>query len=236
MYFDSEETEKSFLYWRTLDPLSQEAKKLEREIWEGIFKVMQGIIFTKKYTRWFTIDECYSFSFLALMRVLPNYDPSFEGRGSKKDRFFNFISGVVDNSLRWSRLNALGYKKRHPNRTLTDDFANEDQDTFHVDYITSLLKLLQYRDHTKCRVLKDEMLSWIENYKSFEIRDFNAYFYKKHNVDYRWVQYPINKIRRDLKALIEQLDQSPQQSDKDKKSQNTHQKCNRSRACSHGRG
>jgi hypothetical protein len=198
-YFDAITVEPLILQWQKLDPKSPEARVIFTEITKPILAIINGIIFTHKFTIWEPFDDLQQTAFEAVMTALQRYNPNYsEFVGKQKDLLFNYVSLTAYRCLKF-------YTTRNKKHRITDSIDGLEEREYNQDNTTSLTidmfekyvrskeKLLLkfnrkvYSKHYLCKGgLLDIYFSCLRKYGFYNNKIYYAEvskYFKEHNVN-----------------------------------------------------
>ena len=147
--------------WR----LSPEGQKVANDMMIAFTKIIQGIIFTHKFTRFASYDDCLSIAYEAVWKALPKYDPEYINFKGNRATVFNFISLVSKKVLIYSTMRMSKLRERDSNQQFEDlscedslDFTQDIEDRDYVEKITSVMHNvvdLKYHSRMKSDIRKE---------------------------------------------------------------------------------
>jgi len=110
---------------RMSDPL---ARILYDKIFKEISKVINGIIFTHKYTIWEPYEDLFGEAAEACIKALPKFDPMFITSNGKNAILFNYMSITAKQCLKFYTIR----NQKHRNHSQIEDYAFLSKSEDHI--------------------------------------------------------------------------------------------------------
>ncbi len=173
---------------------------LKEKIFKEIGKIINGIIFTHRFTAWENYDDLYQEASEACLKALPRFNPEFVTSSGQKATAFNYFSLTAKRCLKFYTMK----NKKHRDNYDIEDYAHEityvnsdnlSQDFVHNEIIMNMKRVLDASKYKKFIPLIEILQEYLEKIGEYNKRDFFRFA-----KSYGWSP---NLIRKFLKIMFE---------------------------------
>lgn len=172
---------------------------LREKIFKEIGKIINGIIFTHRFTAWENYDDLYQEASEACLKALPKFNPNFITSSGQKATAFNYFSLTAKRCLKFYTIK----NKKHRDNYDIDDYSNsmthEDGHIsaafIHDEIIQNMKRLFDNNKYRKFIPLVEILQEYLEKIGEYNKRDFFRFA-----KSYGWSP---NLIRKFLKIMFE---------------------------------
>jgi hypothetical protein len=172
----------------------------EKILWE-VGKIVNGIIFTQKFTIWEPYDDLYQEAMEACTKALEKFNPYFVTSKGEYATAFNYFSLTAKRCLKFYTIRNQKNRKNHQiedyQHFLTEDLdiTESSKSLVSDSFINQLKKVFENQGHTKYIPLIDILEEYLNKIGDYNKRDF--FRFAKFN------GWSPNLIRKFLKILNE---------------------------------
>lgn len=180
------------------DETSFRMNLLKEKIFKEVIKIINGIIFTHKFTIWETYDDLFQEASEACIKALPKFDANFITSKGVKATAFNYFSLTAKRCLKFYTIR----NKDHRNHQQIEDhehllkYDNEFTEDIISENLIKEMKNILKKNHKKFLPLLDILSEYLIKFQTYNKRDFFRYA-----KSYGWSP---NLIRRFLKIIKEE--------------------------------
>ncbi len=173
---------------------------LKEKIFKEIGKIINGIIFTHRFTAWENYDDLYQEASEACLKALPKFNPEFITSSGQKATAFNYFSLTAKRCLKFYTMK----NKKHRDNYDIEDYAHEivygssdnlSQDFVHDEIIMNMKRVFDASKYKKFIPLVEILQEYLEKIGEYNKRDFFRFA-----KSYGWSP---NLIRKFLKIMFE---------------------------------
>lgn len=173
---------------------------LRGNIFKEIGKIINGIIFTHRFTAWENYDDLYQEASEACLKALPKFNPNFITSSGKKATAFNYFSLTAKRCLKFYTIK----NKKHRDNYAIDDYAYQlvsdgenhiSQSFIHEEIIQNIKRVFNTTKFKKFIPLIEILQEYLEKIGEYNKRDFFRFA-----KSYGWSP---NLIRKFLKIMAE---------------------------------
>ncbi len=173
---------------------------LKEKIFKEIGKIINGIIFTHRFTAWENYDDLYQEASEACLKALPKFDPNFITSSGQKATAFNYFSLTAKRCLKFYTIK----NKKHRDNYDISDYAHEmtygdgnhvSQNFIHNEIIINMKRVFEINKYKKFIPLVEILQEYLEKIGEYNKRDFFRFA-----KSYGWSP---NLIRKFLKIMFE---------------------------------
>lgn len=188
-------------FLKTIDRRDQwQMDLLKGKIFKEIGKIINGIIFTHRFTAWENYDDLYQEASEACLKALPKFDPNFITKSGQKATAFNYFSLTAKRCLKFYTMK----NKHHRDNYDIADYAHEitygdgdhiSQKFINNEIIMNIKKVFDTNKYKKFIPLVEILQEYLEKIGEYNKRDFFRFA-----KSYGWSP---NLIRKFLKIMFE---------------------------------
>lgn len=204
-YFDNEEVTKWIVEYLSYE--KEERKQLERPLYlreitlVEIGKIVNGIIFTQKFTIWEPYDDLYQEAMEACTKALEKFNPHFITTKGEYATAFNYFSLTAKRCLKFY---TIKNQKNRKNKAIEDyqpyltqemDITESSKSIVSESFVNQLKKIFKENGHTKFIPLVEILYEYLTKIGDYNKRDF--FRFAKFN------GWSPNLIRKFLKIMTE---------------------------------
>lgn len=175
---------------------------LHEKIFKEIGKIINGIIFTHRFTVWENYDDLYQEASEACLKALPKFNPEFITSQGKKATTFNYFSLTAKRCLKFYTIK----NKHNRDNYAIDDYAHQmvsdgdgdnhvSQSFIHSEIIQNIKRVFDTTKFKKFIPLVEILQEYLEKIGEYNKRDFFRFA-----KSYGWSP---NLIRKFLKIMVE---------------------------------
>lgn len=184
--------------------LKWKQEELKEKIFKEIGKIINGIIFTHKFTAWDNYDDLYQEAAEACIKALPKFNPNFITSNGTRATLFNYISLTAKRCLKFYTIKG----KKHRDNLQIEDYAfnlqyddsnHISQKMVHDEFIIVTKKIYSNSKYKKFLPLVEILHKYFVKIGDFSKRDFFRFA-----KSYGWSP---NLIRKFLKIMMEHQEQ-----------------------------
>ena len=145
-YFHEEIEHKRIVKYLSLDnrKLNPDAIQLRKDMSPGIGKIVKGIIYTHRYTKYDLYDDLYQHANMCCMEAIERFNPDYIiKRTGKKVSFFNYLSLTAKHSLRYFTIKQAKHRAVSglpQSHDFAEDTFNRNESLSHVDEFIKILR------------------------------------------------------------------------------------------------
>lgn len=187
MYFDIDKIQprvEEYTQCFTSEP--EKAKAIFKDIYPDLMNVINGVIFTHKFTRWAQVDDLQSVALEALLKPsgLANFNPNYTGfKGKKENLLFSYISLIAKRSMMYYTMKDRKYRGEQQfedydqttsfdyDNTIIDDLygytLNKFKDTRYYNCYIYLIKYLKINGRLDKRDFFNMLMKTLDSEKPF---------------------------------------------------------------------
>lgn len=173
---------------------------LKEKIFKEIGKIINGIIFTHRFTAWENYDDLFQEASEACLKALPKFDPEFITTKGQKATAFNYFSLTAKRCLKFY---TIKNKKHRDNYDIADytyqitcgDDNHMSQSFIHDEIIKNIKRVFGNNKYKKFIPLVEILQEYLEKIGEYNKRDFFRFA-----KSYGWSP---NLIRKFLKIMFE---------------------------------
>ncbi len=187
---------------------------LREQILKEVSKIINGIIFTHKFTVWEYYDDLFQEAAMACLKALDKFNPNYITSSGDKATAFNYFSLTAKRCLKFYTIrnkknrDNLGIEDHSSNLTVDDNTSRKDTEDF-IDNLVQETRLIFQKKHKKFNPLVDILDEYLHTMGSFNKRDFFRY-----SKSFGWSP---NLIRKFLKIIKDNKDELVDHIDSDLK-------------------
>jgi len=200
-YFNNEEVEKwtkqYFEYSEEERLFNKDARLLYDKIFIEINKIINGIIFTHKYTIWEPYEDLFAEAAEACIKALPKFDPTFITSDGKYATLFNYMSITAKQCLRFYTIR----NQKHRNHSQIEDYLHLSKTEDHISTkiaLDSLFRQLDIIFNSKKNKRFEKLSKHFKDYLEKMGGEFNKRDWFRYAKSLGWSP---NLIRKFLKIL-----------------------------------
>jgi hypothetical protein len=173
---------------------------LREKIFKEIGKIINGIIFTHRFTVWENYDDLYQEAAEACLKALPKFDPNFITSSGQRATAFNYFSLTAKRCLKFYTIK----NKKHRDNYDIDDYShtmtygdeNHISESFlHDEIIQNIKRVFEANKYKKFIPLVEILQEYLEKIGEYNKRDFFRFA-----KSYGWSP---NLIRKFLKIMVD---------------------------------
>ncbi len=173
---------------------------LREKIFKEIGKIINGIIFTHRFTVWENYDDLYQEASEACLKALPKFNPEFITSSGQKATAFNYFSLTAKRCLKFYTIK----NKKHRDNYDIDDYAhqmmcedngNASQEFIHNEVVMNIKRVFDSSKYKKFIPLVEILQEYLEKIGEYNKRDFFRFA-----KSYGWSP---NLIRKFLKIMLD---------------------------------
>ena len=208
-YYDNDVVQCKIVEYLGYEPeerkTDQHALKLRKEVLTEVGKIINGIIFTHKFTVWENYDDLYQEATEACIKALEKFNPEYVTTKGVKATSFNYFSLTAKRCLKFY---TIRNKKNRDNQHI-DNFAyklyiNEDHSsTINIvvqNFIDQIKRSIEGTKHKKFL----ELVKILEEYL-YKMGDYNKRDFFRFAKSYGWSPSLIRKFLKIIKDNKEQI-------------------------------
>lgn len=174
---------------------------LREQILKEVSKIINGIIFTHKFTVWEYYDDLFQEAAMACLKALDKFNPEYITSNGKKATAFNYFSLTAKRCLKFY---TIRNKKNRDNLAIDDHGANlfseeEANNSAFIENFVTEARLIVQKKHKKFNPLVDILDEYLHAMGTFNKRDFFRY-----SKSFGWSP---NLIRKFLKIIKDNKDE-----------------------------
>ena len=177
---------------------------LREKILVEVSKVVNGIIFTHKFTIWEPYDDLFQEAMEASIKALEKFNPNYITGAGKKATSFNYFSLVAKRCLKFYTIRNRKFRENSQiedyteSLTSTEDVDELNETIISDDFIQQLNEVFSDQKVKKLAPLVDILKEYLQKIGHFNKRDFFRF-----SKSYGWSP---NLIRKFLKIIRESRD------------------------------
>ena len=204
----AEELGKDFCEQQFLLTIDQEKRFqmdiLREKIFKEIGKIINGIIFTHRFTAWENYDDLYQEATVACLKALPKFNPNFITSAGKRTTSFNYFSLTAKRCLKYYTMKNKSHRDNYDisdyaYQMVSDGESNVSQSFIHDEIIVNIIRVFDTPKFKKFIPLVKILQEYLEKIGEYNKRDFFRFA-----KSYGWSP---NLIRKFLKIMAEHKDE-----------------------------
>ena len=175
------------------------ANRLRQEILKEVAKIINGEIFTHKFTIWENYDDLFQEGMEACIRALEKFNPNFITSKGVKATTFNYFSLTAKRCMKFYTIRNKNFRNNPQiddflenitvSRNIVDDTVQQTVELF----ISQLRETMKEKENVKFLPLVDILENYLNKMGSYNKRDFFRF-----SKSYGWSP---NLIRKFLKLI-----------------------------------
>jgi hypothetical protein len=187
---------------------------LREQILKEVSKIINGIIFTHKFTVWEHYDDLFQEAAMACLKALDKFNPNYITSTGDKATAFNYFSLTAKRCLKFYTIrnkknrDNLGIEDHSSNLIVDDDTDRKNTEAF-IENLVQETRIIFQKKHKKFNPLVDILDEYLHTMGSFNKRDFFRY-----SKSFGWSP---NLIRKFLKIIKDNKDELMDHIDSDLK-------------------
>lgn len=180
------------------------ALHLREKILVQVSKIVNGIIFTHKFTIWEPYDDLFQEALEACIKALEKFNPEYITSSGKLATAFNYFSLTTKRCLKFYTIRNRKFRDNYQideyseSLTSTHDIHEANQTIISDDFIQQLGQIFSDSKNKKLNPLVDILKEYLEKIGQFNKRDFFRFA-----KSYGWSP---NLIRKFLRIIRESKD------------------------------
>lgn len=184
--------------------VNKQALFLREQILKEVSKIINGIIFTHKFTVWEYYDDLFQEAAMACLKALDKFNPNYITSTGDKATAFNYFSLTAKRCLKFYTIrnkknrDNLGIDDHSNNLIVDDDTDRKNTETF-IENVVQETRIIFQKKHKKFNPLVDILDEYLHTMGSFNKRDFFRY-----SKSFGWSP---NLIRKFLKIIKDNKDE-----------------------------
>jgi len=181
-YFDNEVVQGKIEIYLEYEPENRKIEtrplQLREEILKEVGKIVNGIIFTQKFTVWEPYDDLYQEAMEACTKALEKFDPNFITSKGEYATAFNYFSLTAKRCLKFytirNKKNRNNYQIEEYEPFLTHDGTDLESSKSLVsnDFIVHLKRVFNKKGYQKYIPLVDILHEYLTKIGDYNKRDF----------------------------------------------------------------
>jgi len=177
-----------------------EMDQLREKIFKEVGKIINGIIFTHRFTAWENYDDLYQEATEACIKAMPKFNPNFITTSGQRATAFNYFSLTAKRCLKFYTIK----NKKHRDNYAIDDYAHQmtygdenhiSQSFIQDEIIANIKRVFDGNKYKKFIPLVEILQEYLEKIGDYNKRDFFRFA-----KSYGWSP---NLIRKFLKIMFE---------------------------------
>lgn len=182
-YFDNDVVQGWIVEYLDFDPeerqLDPHALYLREKILVEVSKIVNGIIFTHKFTIWEPYDDLFQEALEACIKALEKFNPNYVTSSGKLATAFNYFSLTTKRCLKFYTIRNRKFRDNYQiddyseSLTSTEESVHEMSHTIMSDdFIQQLYRIFSDQKTKKLNPLVDILKEYLEKIGRFNKRDF----------------------------------------------------------------
>lgn len=178
---------------------------LREQILKEVSKIINGIIFTHKFTVWEYYDDLFQEAAMACLKALDKFNPNYITSSGEKATAFNYFSLTAKRCLKFYTIRNKKNRdnltiEEHTNNLIVDDDTDRKNNEAFIENFVDETRLIFQRKHKKFIPLVDILDEYLHTMGAFNKRDFFRY-----SKSFGWSPNLIRKFLKIIKDNKEEL-------------------------------
>lgn len=182
-YFDNDVVQGWIVKYLNYDPEDRQsdpsALQLREKILVEVSKIVNGIIFTHKFTIWEPYDDLFQEALEACIKALEKFNPNYVTSSGKLATAFNYFSLTTKRCLKFYTIRNRKFRDNYQiddyseSLTSTEDGVHEmSHSIMSDDFIQQLYQIFSEQKTKKLNPLVDILKEYLDKIGHFNKRDF----------------------------------------------------------------
>lgn len=178
---------------------------LREQILKEVSKIINGIIFTHKFTVWEYYDDLFQEAAMACLKALDKFNPNYITSSGEKATAFNYFSLTAKRCLKFYTIRNKKNRdnltiEEHTNNLIVDDDTDKKNNEAFIENFVDETRLIFQKKHKKFMPLVDILDEYLHTMGAFNKRDFFRY-----SKSFGWSPNLIRKFLKIIKDNKEEL-------------------------------
>lgn len=178
---------------------------LREQILKEVSKIINGIIFTHKFTVWEYYDDLFQEAAMACLKALDKFNPNYITSSGEKATAFNYFSLTAKRCLKFYTIRNKKNRdnltiEEHTGNLIVDDDTDRKNNEAFIENFVDETRLIFQRKHKKFMPLVDILDEYLHTMGAFNKRDFFRY-----SKSFGWSPNLIRKFLKIIKDNKEEL-------------------------------
>jgi len=178
---------------------------LREQILKEVSKIINGIIFTHKFTVWEYYDDLFQEAAMACLKALDKFNPNYITSSGEKATAFNYFSLTAKRCLKFYTIRNKRNRdnltiEEHTNNLIVDDDTDKKNNEAFIENFMEETRLIFQKKHKKFLPLVDILDEYLHTMGAFNKRDFFRY-----SKSFGWSPNLIRKFLKIIKDNKEEL-------------------------------
>jgi len=178
---------------------------LREQILKEVSKIINGIIFTHKFTVWEYYDDLFQEAAMACLKALDKFNPNYITSSGEKATAFNYFSLTAKRCLKFYTIRNKKNRdnltiEEHTGNLIVDDDTDRKNNEAFIENFVDETRIIFQRKHKKFIPLVDILDEYLHTMGAFNKRDFFRY-----SKSFGWSPNLIRKFLKIIKDNKEEL-------------------------------